>query len=140
MEPRHFTIEDLPMEQLVPDLFKRAALRTDDAMITFNWFEPGFPRQEMHHHPFDQFALLVSGRLTMAFEDRLIELCAGEAVYIPADVPHTGFPSSEEVAFNIDIFAPPRQDYLYFTANQDDWGDVAADAPRGTPFRIGGGS
>jgi ribosomal protein L16 Arg81 hydroxylase len=49
---------------------------------------------------------------------------AGSAVYIPKNIPHTGRPLGAEPLFIIDVFAPPRADYLYFAQNQADWGEV----------------
>lgn len=64
----------------------------------------------MHTHPHEQVGYVVSGsmRLTVGDEARIYE--AGDSYYIPGDVPHKG-----EVAENavvIDVFCPPREDYL----------------------------
>lgn len=136
MDANVFTISELPAEELIAGVFQRSALRLDGALVTFNHFQPGFHRQKPHSHPFDQLALIVSGTFAMTVGDQEIVLTAGQAVHIPADVLHTGHPVGDEPVFNIDVFAPAREDYLYFTANQADWGPVPT-VPPGSPFAGG---
>jgi len=64
----------------------------------------------MHTHPHEQVGYVVSGsmRLTMGDEARTYE--AGDSYYIPGDVPHKG--EVPENAVVIDVFCPPREDYL----------------------------
>jgi mannose-6-phosphate isomerase-like protein (cupin superfamily) len=136
VEVRHFVFQDLEKQALMPGLFERTAIRMNGAIATINWFQPGFPKQEMHHHPFDQLVLVVAGKLRMFFSDREIIVEAGSAVYIPPDVPHTAVPAGNETVVNIDIFSPPRSDYLFLAVNQEDWGPVP-DVERGSPFSKG---
>jgi hypothetical protein len=133
IEARAFMFGDMPKQGLMEGLFERTALRTNDSLVTFNWFQPGFPRQALHHHPFDQLALIISGTLKLQIGDKEIVAGPGSAVYIPPDVPHTGWPVGDEVVFNIDIFAPARADYLFLALNQSDWGPTP-DAEQSAPF------
>ncbi len=64
----------------------------------------------MHTHPHDQVGYVVRGsmRLTMGGEARIYE--AGDSYYIPGDVPHGA--ETPEDAVVVDVFCPPREDYL----------------------------
>lgn len=108
---------DLPRTVLAADL-TRAAVRTDDALVTFNWIEPGEPAPPHHDHPFDQLALILSGRFEFDLDGTPYPLEAGQLLYIPAGVPHTAHVIGDETVLNVDVFAPAREDYLPLTDHQ----------------------
>ena len=64
-----------------------------------------------HSHPHEQAGLILSGklRLRMAEEERVGG--AGDAVLIPKNLVHSGRVIEGPVKV-LDIFGPPRQDYL----------------------------
>jgi len=111
----------MPRESIAGGVLTRTAVRTDDAIVTFNWIEPGHPEVPPHSHPYDQLALILAGTLELELEldgDRYT-VSAGEVLYIPAGVPHVGRVVGDEVVLNVDIFAPIREDYLYLAAHQN---------------------
>lgn len=123
--PQHLTIADLPREHLLGGTYQRTAVRGDHSLVTFNWMDPAMPPQPPHSHPFDQVSLVTEGAMEFLVDDETYLVEAGEAVLIPADARHTGVAVGEVPALNIDVYAPPRADYLHLVAHQD---------PDGTAF------
>jgi quercetin dioxygenase-like cupin family protein len=117
--PLHAKIADLPRESIADGVLTRTAVRTDDALVTFNWIQPGHPEVPPHSHPYDQLALILAGTLELDLDGDTYTVGAGELLYIPANVPHVGRVVSEEPVLNVDVFAPIREDYLYLAAHQN---------------------
>lgn len=113
--------EQLPREE-VREGVTRTAFRGDNALMVMNWLEPGMEVRP-HSHPFEQLAYIVSGRVRFTIGDDVVEVGAGEVVRIPPDVVHCGEPVGDEVAVNLDVFAPVRDDYRHLTTYQE--GDFA---------------
>ena len=64
----------------------------------------------MHSHPHHQVGYVVSGGMELTIDDEARACVAGDSYYIPADVPHKAVVA--EGAVVIDVFCPPREDYL----------------------------
>ncbi|MBC7280070.1 cupin domain-containing protein [Hoeflea sp.] len=107
----------LPREQ-VREGVSRTAFRGDNALMVMNWLEPGMEKKP-HSHPFEQLAYVVSGRVRFEIGDDVVEVGAGEVVRIPPDVIHCGEAIGGEVALNLDVFAPVREDYRHLTDYQE---------------------
>jgi mannose-6-phosphate isomerase-like protein (cupin superfamily) len=108
----------LPRQSILEGNLSRTALRTDRAIVTFNWFEPHMPRPEPHSHPFDQLVMVMEGRLNLEIEGEVVELPPGSAARVPPGVPHTAWPAGGERVLNIDVFGTVREDYLFLTRHQ----------------------
>ncbi|MEM6761246.1 MAG: cupin domain-containing protein [Pseudomonadota bacterium] len=108
---------ELPRENVRPGV-SRTAFRGDNALMVMNWLEPGM-EVKPHSHPFEQLAYILAGRVRFTIGGETVEVGAGEVVRIPPDVMHCGEPVSNEVAINLDVFAPVRDDYRHLTAYQD---------------------
>jgi quercetin dioxygenase-like cupin family protein len=117
--PFHAKIADLPRESIADGVLTRTAVRTDDAIVTFNWIRPGHPEVPAHEHPYDQLALILAGTLELELAGAKYRVGAGELLYIPAGVPHAGRVVGDEVVLNVDVFAPAREDYLHLADHQD---------------------
>lgn len=96
----------------------RTAFRGDGALMVMNWLEPGMEKKP-HSHPFEQLAYVVQGRVRFEIGDDVVEVGPGEVVRIPPDVMHCGEAIGDEVAMNLDVFAPPRADYAHLTEYQE---------------------
>ncbi|HMD56185.1 MAG TPA: cupin domain-containing protein [Solirubrobacteraceae bacterium] len=118
--PFHAAFADLPRESLAGGVLERTAVRTDDALVTFNWIQPGHPEVPPHEHPYDQLSFVFSGTLELELDGAPYRVRAGELLYIPAGVPHTGRVVGEEIVLNVDVFAPVRDDYLALASHQPD--------------------
>jgi quercetin dioxygenase-like cupin family protein len=66
----------------------------------------------MHEHPNEQLTYILEGSLRMQFSDGAPDVVvhAGEVLVIPAGVPHGAV--ALEDTFDLDVFSPPRQDWL----------------------------
>lgn len=65
----------------------------------------------VHSHPHEQISYLIrgSGKFHLGGIDTIIE--KGDSIYMPSDVPH-GFMALEDGTTMIDVFSPPREDFL----------------------------
>ncbi len=102
--------DDLPVDHPAP-LIDRRRLIGEHCMISHVTLHQGFV-VPMHHHPNEQFALVVSGRMRFTLPEvdappRIIELGPGEVLHLPPNVPHEG--KAIETSIVLDIFSPPSQ-------------------------------
>jgi len=116
-----FRWDQLPAIELLGGTMVRTGFRGDDVLLTFNRIQPSMQRWEPHHHPFDQIVLTVRGRQLLEIEGEAIECTPGTIVRVPADARHTGWPIGDEPVLNIDVFAPPRADYLFLVEYQGEY-------------------
>ncbi|GEM_PF-1188634 len=71
----------------------------------------------IHSHPQSQYGLVISGRGFFATRNNKIEVSEGDSYFIPANEEHA-FHAIEEVLV-IDVFVPPRTDYMTLTRKPD---------------------
>jgi quercetin dioxygenase-like cupin family protein len=111
-----FRWDDMPWEQ-VTDKLKRKLVTGDRMMLAHVWLDKGciVPK---HQHENEQLTYIVSGALHFWIgEDQKEEVVvrAGEVLHIPSNVPHRAL--ALEDTLDVDIFSPPRQDWLNHTDN-----------------------
>lgn len=109
--------EDLP-NFFVREHVSRAGFRGEDVLLVMNWLEKGMTLG-MHSHPFEQIAVILTGRMRWTVGEETFEVGAGEVLRIPPDVPHGGIPISDETVMNLDIFCPIRDDYRHIVDHQN---------------------
>jgi quercetin dioxygenase-like cupin family protein len=63
-----------------------------------------------HTHPHDQVGYVVRGSMQLTVGDDVCTYRAGDSYYIPGDVPHSAVTPEDAVV--VDVFCPPREDYL----------------------------
>ncbi len=108
-----FTWSELPPEQLNP-LLTRQFITGAQAMVSRIMLAKDCLVPE-HAHPNEQISLILSGALEFTFPGpdrsyRKLIARAGQIVVIPGHVPHSAH--ALEDTENIDLFAPPREDWL----------------------------
>ena len=108
---RRYRWDDMPAEQLKKGL-SRKLITGDRMMIAHVYFKGGedVPR---HSHDNEQLTYILSGALRFWFganDEQEVTVRAGEVVVIPSKVPHRAV--ALEDTLDVDIFAPPRQDWL----------------------------
>lgn len=130
--PAAYRFDQLPVDYLKPGL-SRTGIRTDDSLVTINWFAPGFRSSGQHSHPFDQLSFVLTGTLAFFVGDETYTLRAPSVLHIPGDVPHGAQPVGDEQVLNVDVFAPIRDDFRHLTSYQDV--DASAGVPTITPDR-----
>ena len=114
MEERHVTHyrwNDMPKEA-VSDTLDRRLITGDRMMLAHVYLKKGcvVPR---HSHENEQITYILEGGLRFwigADESQVIEVKAGEVLHIPSGVPHKA--EALEDTLDVDIFSPPRQDWL----------------------------
>jgi quercetin dioxygenase-like cupin family protein len=108
----HINWDSIRPEQLNP-LLTRQFVTGDQAMLSRIQLQKGcvVPR---HAHANEQIAFILSGALRFSVgeegsaQDYIVR--AGEVLVIPGNVPHLA--EALEDTLNLDIFAPPRQDWI----------------------------
>jgi quercetin dioxygenase-like cupin family protein len=108
---QHFRWDDLPLEPLKGTITRRV-ISGERMMIAHVHLQKGdeVPR---HSHENEQLAYTLKGALHFwlgAEDEREVIVRAGEVVVIPSHLPHRVV--ALEDTLNIDIFSPPREDWL----------------------------
>lgn len=107
----HYRWDEMPAEQLKGGL-SRKLISGDRMMIAHVYFNKGaeVPR---HSHHNEQITYILSGALKFWFgagdeTERIVR--AGEVIVIPSHVPHRAL--ALEDTLDVDVFSPPREDWL----------------------------
>ena len=107
---RHFVWDKMEKER-VTDVIHRKVVSGERAMLAQIFLEKGAV-VPMHSHENEQITYLLEGTLRFWIgEDREeLVLRAGEVLHLPSNVPHQA--EALEDCLDIDVFSPPRQDWL----------------------------
>ena len=103
--------EDMPKEALKPDLARRL-ISTERMMLAHVYLDKGciVPK---HSHENEQLTYILEGTLRFWLgedESEVVDVSAGEVLHIPSHLPHSA--EALEDTLDVDIFCPPRQDWL----------------------------
>lgn len=103
--------EDMPRER-VSDVLDRRLITGDQVMLTHVYIKKGgiVPR---HSHENEQISYILEGGLRFWIgedESQVIDVLAGDVLHIPSWVQHKA--EALEDTLDVDIFSPPRQDWL----------------------------
>ena len=106
----HHRWADIPPEQLNPQLTRQFVTGTQSMLARIVLAKGCIV--PTHSHPNEQIACILSGHLqfTLGDDPVPIDLRAGEILVIPANLPHSAVALEDTV--DLDLFAPPRQDWL----------------------------
>ena len=106
----------VPLEQVNPTLSRRI-VTGKEVMVAHVHLKAGcvVPR---HHHVNEQVTYILQGAMRLWVGDKVdsqseadgIVLTTGELLVIPSNVPHRAV--ALEDTLDMDVFAPPRQDWL----------------------------
>jgi quercetin dioxygenase-like cupin family protein len=104
----YFQLDKLPEEKLTP-LISRKIITGEKEMIVL-WKLKAGAHATAHKHPHEQIFWVLSGKMEFRLGDERRTCVPGHMGVIPSGVEHEAwFPEDTEV---IDIFAPPREDFL----------------------------
>lgn len=108
---RFFRWDDMPRER-VTDQLERRLITGDRMMLAHVYLEKGciVPR---HSHENEQLTYILEGALRFWIGEEGAEeivVRAGEVLHIPSNVVHKA--EALEDTLDVDIFSPPRQDWL----------------------------
>jgi quercetin dioxygenase-like cupin family protein len=103
--------EEIPKEALNP-LLARRLITGERMMLAHIYLERGaiVPK---HAHENEQLTYLLEGSMRFWFgedESQIVDLAAGEVLHIPSNLAHKA--EALEKSLDVDIFCPPRQDWL----------------------------
>lgn len=111
---RHQVWEQIPLER-VTDTITRRLFTGDRMMIAHVHLDKGAV-VPTHAHENEQLTYILEGALRFwigeegSGEVEELVVSAGEILYIPSNVPHKA--EALEDTFDVDVFSPPRQDWL----------------------------
>jgi quercetin dioxygenase-like cupin family protein len=108
--------ENVPFEEVRKGV-KRAGFQAQNVMLVMNVLEPGMDTNP-HVHSFEQVAFIMQGRAIYHVGDQHEEVGPGSVFAIPAGVRHYIEPIGDEPVYNLDVFAPPREDYRHLVEYQ----------------------
>jgi len=105
--------------EILPGVRRRILAHAPSAMLVLYRIEPGrvFPR---HTHPHAQFGTFLEGGGTFLVGDRSWKVRAGDAYYVPPDVPHEFHTDPAVPSVILDVFTPQREDFLNETVAPDE--------------------
>ena len=106
-----FRWDDMEKER-VTDMLDRRLITGDRMMLAHVYLKKGciVPK---HSHANEQISYILEGALLFKLgEDQSEELIvkAGEVLHIPSNLPHQA--TALEDTLDVDVFSPPRQDWL----------------------------
>ena len=107
----HYRWEDIPKEHLT-DLLDRRLITGERMMLAHVYLKTGciVPR---HQHDNEQLTYVLEGTLRFWIgedESSVVDVRAGEVLHIPSNVWHKA--EALEDTLDVDIFSPPRQDWI----------------------------
>lgn len=108
---RHFRWDDMPVEKVKEGLGRR--LVTGERMMLAHIYLDKGAVVPLHSHDNEQLTYVLEGALKFWFgEDESEEVIvrAGEVLHIPSWLPHKAL--ALEDTLDVDVFCPPRQDWL----------------------------
>ncbi|HWN67445.1 MAG TPA: cupin domain-containing protein [Haliangium sp.] len=106
-----FSWNDLPREQ-VTDMIERNMFTSSNMTLSQAILQEGCVVPK-HAHGYEQATYVIEGALRFRIGEggaEEIDVCAGEVLVIPPDVAHEVLALSKTLL--LDIFSPPRQDWL----------------------------
>ena len=107
----HYRWDDLRLEELNPQL-RRRLISGERLMLAHVYLEKGCVVPQ-HAHDNEQLTYILEGGLRFWLgEDgsEVVDVMAGEVLHLPSNVPHKA--EALEDTLDVDVFSPPRQDWL----------------------------
>jgi unsaturated pyranuronate lyase len=102
---------DIPKEQLSERLSRRL-ITGERVMLAHVYLKKGCVVPKHAHHN-EQFTYILEGALQFRIGDdgrEEVVVRAGEVLHLPSNVPHEAH--ALEDTLDVDVFSPPRQDWL----------------------------
>ena len=103
--------DEMPKEQLT-EVFGRRLITGDRVMLAHVYLKKGAIVPQ-HSHENEQITYILEGGLRFWIgedDSQIVDVLAGEVLHIPSHVQHKA--EALEDTLDVDIFSPPRQDWL----------------------------
>ncbi|HEX9894544.1 MAG TPA: cupin domain-containing protein [Gemmatimonadales bacterium] len=107
----HYRWDDMPRER-VNDLLDRRLITAERMMLAHVYLKRGC-LVPMHQHENEQLTYILDGALEFtlgADRGRTVVVRSGEVLVIPSNLPHEAV--ALEDTLDVDVFSPPREDWL----------------------------
>lgn len=111
MSATYYRWSDLPKEKLSDEIDRRL-VTGDQLMLAHVHLKKG-ALVPQHHHENEQVTYILEGALHFFLgedESEEVVVSAGEVLHIPSNLPHKAI--ALEDTLDLDVFNPPRQDWL----------------------------
>jgi quercetin dioxygenase-like cupin family protein len=103
-----YTWENIPAQQLDEHIVRRMIVGQKEMLVRWEFKKGALAAR--HSHPHEQVVMMVHGKLRLAVGDDETIMGPQDIVVIPPQVPHEAEALEDTVV--IDIFSPPREDFL----------------------------
>jgi quercetin dioxygenase-like cupin family protein len=103
--------EELPKEEVKTDLSRRL-ITGERMMLAHVYLEKGCVVPQ-HAHDNEQLTYILEGKLRFFLgedESEVVDVGAGEVLHLPSNLPHKA--EALEDTLDVDVFSPPRSDWL----------------------------
>ena len=107
-QPKYIPWNSVEREKLNP-LIDREMLVGQNLMLARVIMKKG-AHVPLHHHHNEQVTYIMEGALKFAIDGREITVKAGEVLCIPSNMPHEAWALEDTI--DLDVFNPPREDWL----------------------------
>ncbi|HYL85585.1 MAG TPA: cupin domain-containing protein [Candidatus Angelobacter sp.] len=111
--PKYIAWKNVEREQLNP-LVEREMVVGGKIMLARVLMKKG-AHVPMHQHHNEQVTYILEGALKFLIDGKEIVVRAGEVLCIPSNMPHEAWAIEDTV--DLDVFDPPREDWLNKTDN-----------------------
>jgi quercetin dioxygenase-like cupin family protein len=108
LEPKYIAWKDVEREHLNP-LIEREMVHGQQIMVARVFIKKN-GHVPLHHHHNEQLTYILEGALKFAIAGKEIVVRAGEVLCIPSNMPHEAW--ALEDTLDLDVFNPPREDWL----------------------------
>jgi len=108
-EFQHRDWATIPVEHVAEGI-ERQMIWGERLMVCRLRFAPGVITA-VHSHPHEQITLVERGRVEFIVDGQTRPAAAGDVLFLPSNSQHGATMLDEEVVL-IDIFSPPREDFL----------------------------
>ncbi|BCJ56964.1 AraC family ligand binding domain-containing protein [Micromonospora endophytica] len=102
--------DDIPATEVRPGV-RRKVYATDEVLFAWHELAVGMDLNPHHHDDFDQLVLILGGRCNYFVDGVPHPLGPGSMLLVPRGAEHYIEPT-EGPCINVDVFAPPRADFL----------------------------
>jgi len=100
---------NVPLIDLVPGI-QSHIVSGERIMLSFLTAQPN-SYMHNHHHESEQLMVILDGALDLVIDGKLHHMEKGDVVTLPSNIEHSAYISDKGCTV-IDIFSPPRQDFI----------------------------
>jgi quercetin dioxygenase-like cupin family protein len=100
--------DTVPAERLADNIMRRMIVGAKEMLVRWEFKKGALAAR--HSHPHEQMVVMVHGKLRLVVGDDETVMGPDDIVVIPPQVPHEAEALEDTVV--IDIFSPPREDFL----------------------------